>query len=81
VPSTVVRRIAYDEASQTLSVWFVPSGLRYDYFDVPPDVVAAFRSARSKGSFFNTEIRGRFAFAQGGEAVASRPNFATIAKL
>jgi hypothetical protein len=35
MPSTAIRRLEYDVASRTLSVWFVPSGRRYDYVNVP----------------------------------------------
>ncbi|TIL79887.1 MAG: KTSC domain-containing protein, partial [Mesorhizobium sp.] len=30
MPSTVIQSINYDPATRTLSVWFVPSGNRYD---------------------------------------------------
>ena len=44
-----------------LDVTFV-TGRRYIYEDVPPQVSDAFRSAFSKGTFFNGEIRDRYAF-------------------
>nr|WP_292548688.1 KTSC domain-containing protein [Mesorhizobium sp.] len=47
----------YDPAARTLSVWFVPSGNRYDYHDVPPQTYAAFRKASAKGRFFNVHSR------------------------
>ncbi len=43
MPSTVIRRFAYD---------------------VPQPVVEAFRGAISKGRYFNTYIRDRFAFSR-----------------
>jgi len=52
----------YDPESRTLSVWFVPTGKRYDYEAVPPQTVAAFRDAFSKGRFFNARIRDRFRY-------------------
>ncbi|WP_433995209.1 KTSC domain-containing protein [Bradyrhizobium canariense] len=30
--------------------------------DIPPEVAAAFRNARSKGTFFNHEIRDRYVY-------------------
>jgi hypothetical protein len=59
VPSTVIRRFAYDSASQGLAVEFV-SGRRYLYREVPEDVAAAFREAFAKGRFFNARIRDRY---------------------
>ena len=35
---------------------------RYVYADVPPDVFDAFKTAESRGGFFNHEIRDRYAF-------------------
>lgn len=59
MPSTVVRRFTYDPPSQALDVTFV-SGRCYRYAAVPPDVAEAFRSAFSKGRFFNARIRDRY---------------------
>jgi copper oxidase (laccase) domain-containing protein len=60
MPSTLIRKTSYDDERQVLSVWFVPSGSRYDYENVPPELYAALRRAFSKGSFFNTYIRNQF---------------------
>ncbi|AMS45228.1 MULTISPECIES: KTSC domain-containing protein [Aminobacter] len=60
MPSTSIRDTAYDPETRVLSVWFVVSGRRYDYEAVPPETYAAFRSAFSKGRFFNAHIRDRF---------------------
>lgn len=62
MPSTLIRESRYDPESQTLSVWFVPSGQRYDYAGVPPETYSAFCAAFSKGRFFNRHIRSNFAF-------------------
>ncbi|WP_353843218.1 KTSC domain-containing protein [Mesorhizobium sp.] len=43
-------------------LWFVPSGNRYDFNDVPPQTYAAFRKAWSKGRFFNAFIRDRYSY-------------------
>jgi hypothetical protein len=64
MPSTLIRNSRYDPQSQTLSVWFVTNGKRYDYQNVPPETYGAFRNAFSKGRFFNREIRGNYEFRQ-----------------
>jgi hypothetical protein len=61
MPSTAIGKIEYDEATHRLFVTFVATGRRYVYFDVPEDEAAAFRRAFSKGTWFNTHIRDRYA--------------------
>ena len=63
MPSTVIRRFTYHPRRSALDVEFV-SGRRYRYADVPPDLVEAFRSAFSKGRFFNARIRDHYRFAE-----------------
>jgi hypothetical protein len=60
MPSTSIRKTEYDPATRRLSVWFVASGRRYDYENVPPATYAAFQRAFSKGRFFNKFIRNSF---------------------
>ncbi|TPM40577.1 KTSC domain-containing protein [Mesorhizobium sp. B2-3-4] len=62
MPSTAIRNTHYDPSTRTLSVWFVPSGRRYDYTDVSPTTYAAFMKAPSKGGFFNEFIRDRYSY-------------------
>ena len=62
MPSTAIRNTHYDPSSRILSVWFVPSGDRYDYEAVEPETYAAFRAASSKGRFFNKFVRDRYKF-------------------
>ena len=61
MPSSVIRRFVYDEMEQQLWVEFT-TGRRYVYSDVPHEVADAFRSAFSKGIYFNTRIRDRFPY-------------------
>lgn len=56
MPSTVIRRLAYDPPSRSLDVEFV-SGRRYRYAAVPPGTAERFRAAFSKGRFFNAHVR------------------------
>ncbi len=60
MPSNVIANLDYDTESATLSVWFRPSGRRYDYFAVPIELYDALRHAPSKGRFFNRHIRDRY---------------------
>ncbi|PDQ23016.1 KTSC domain-containing protein [Mesorhizobium sanjuanii] len=62
MPSTVIQNMHYDAGTRILSVWFVPSGNRYDYEGVPPRTFAGFRRASSKGRFFNEFIRDRYRY-------------------
>ena len=61
MPSSVIRFFRYAPDTRELKVTFV-SGRLYVYEDVPPEVAAAFREARSKGTFFNHEIRDRYVY-------------------
>ncbi|MEY9753627.1 KTSC domain-containing protein [Bradyrhizobium yuanmingense] len=60
MPSFVIRFFRYAPERRELKVTFV-SGRLYVYEDVPPEIAAAFRDARAKGTFFNREIRDRYA--------------------
>ena len=61
MPSTVIRRFMYAPETRELTIEFV-TGRRYVYFSVPADEVQAFRSASSKGSYFNRNIRDCYEF-------------------
>jgi hypothetical protein len=61
MPSTAIRSFRYDPAKRELMVTFI-TGRRYVYADVPPAVFEAFRSALSKGAYFNREIRDHYAY-------------------
>lgn len=59
MPSSVIQAIDYEREHSRLTVTFT-TGRIYEYYMVPPSVVAAFRSALSKGTFFNSKIRNRY---------------------
>jgi lysyl-tRNA synthetase class 2 len=59
MPSTVIAGFEYDARTERLVVAFV-AGRVYEYANVPVETYRAFRSAFSKGKFFNEHIRDRF---------------------
>jgi lysyl-tRNA synthetase class 2 len=59
MPSSVIKRLRYDEAAGALTVRFT-SGSIYRYDAVPKPVYDAFRAAESRGSFFSAEVRDRY---------------------
>jgi hypothetical protein len=61
MPSSAIRSFVYDPAKRQLWVTFV-TGRRYIYNDVPPEIFEAFKTAPSRGTFFNHEIRDRYTF-------------------
>jgi lysyl-tRNA synthetase class 2 len=61
MPSTAIRHIAFRPAEDVLDVEFV-NGRVYRYFAVPEGVAHRLAQARSKGSYFNHMIRGRYGY-------------------
>jgi hypothetical protein len=61
MPSTVIAHMNYDTEKETLTITFV-SGEVYEYRQVPADVFAAMKAARSKGTYLNRHIKGHFEF-------------------
>ena len=57
--SSMISRIAYDEAEQILSVWFKESG-RYVYYGVPKAIYDGLCAAASAGRYFNEWVKGRY---------------------
>lgn len=53
VESSVIASMGYAPAERVLELEFRGSGDIYDYFDVPPEVYAEFREAKSKGTYLN----------------------------
>jgi hypothetical protein len=64
VESEAIAEIDYVPASAILLVRFV-DGDWYSYFNVPPNIHAAFVSAESHGRFFHERIRDRYAYRRG----------------
>ena len=61
MPSSVVARFSYDPATRMLRVVYV-SGMVYDYKDVPEEVYKEMKAFRSKGTYLNLHIKGRYEF-------------------
>jgi hypothetical protein len=59
MPSRVITAFDYDESRNELTVRFV-SGRVYVYSLIAPAIMERMRTAFSKGSFFNREIRNRY---------------------
>lgn len=63
--STAFTRIWYWPFHEELNVEFRNSGAWYIYYDVPVEVWHSFKNAESKGSFFNTDIKGKYEYERG----------------
>jgi len=61
MPSSVISNITYDKATFTLKIRFV-SGKIYEYLKVPERIYYKFKSARSKGIYFNLHIKDSYLF-------------------
>jgi hypothetical protein len=57
IDSSVIASMGYDVAWQVLELEFRETKEIYDYFEVPPEVYSAFRSAQSKGTYLNTVFK------------------------
>jgi hypothetical protein len=62
VESSSLATVAYDDIRELLCLEFRSRAI-YQYFGVPPAVHQALLQAPSKGSYFNSVIRGRFPYA------------------
>lgn len=70
MPSTVIKRYRYNAERKELRITF-RSGKLYTYYAVPADIVEDFNRAVSKGEYFSSHIRDRFAFRRDGIAALS----------
>jgi hypothetical protein len=59
--SSVIARVLYDAATQTLALTFT-SGKKYLYADVPQEVATELQTAPSLGQYFNWRIRDQYEF-------------------
>lgn len=63
VSSSVIAAIGYDEGREVLEIEFI-SGIVYRYLRVSLDVSQDFLAARSKGKFFNEQIKDTYPWEQ-----------------
>ena len=56
--SSFVSQLCYDPSERYVHVQL--SDTYYHYCDVPPEVVSTWRSAQSRGRFYNANIKGRY---------------------
>lgn len=61
MPSSVVKYFNYNADSATLRIHYV-SGMVYEYLDVPEEVYTALKQSRSKGTYLNKFIKGKFEY-------------------
>ena len=60
VESSALSEIGYDAEEHVLVVRFKSSGRAYAYTDFPIDAWESFKSARSIGSYYNRNIKGKY---------------------
>ena len=60
VTSSNIEAIGYDPDSMELHVSFLKSGQTYVYYNVEPWIFDEFMQADSKGTYLNSQIKGRF---------------------
>lgn len=61
--SSLIEKFSYDEASQTLHIFFRKGG-HYGYNGVTPEAFAAFREDESHGKHFLSNIKNKYQFSK-----------------
>ncbi|MGH8523946.1 MAG: KTSC domain-containing protein [Gammaproteobacteria bacterium] len=72
VESSTLGSAGHDAQSAVLELQF-RNGAIYQYFLVPPSVYRDLLGARSKGGYFNQNIRGRYPYQRVHDTLAPRP--------
>ncbi len=62
VESSLLKSVAYDAASSTLTVVMVEGNETYEFKNVPSSVYEELMAAESKGSYFVKNIKGKYEF-------------------
>ena len=60
VKSSLIDKVGYDSATQTLVIQMVNSSDIYTYVDVPENLYDSLLAADSKGTFYVEKIKGKF---------------------
>ncbi len=63
VTSTNIASARYEDKSMTLEISFNSGGM-YHYFDVPPQIWGAFKSAESQGKYLASDIKGHYRYSK-----------------
>ena len=63
VQSSLLVSAGYDRARRILEIEFLSKAV-YQYFEVSEDIFDSLIAADSKGSYFNSAIRGRYPFSR-----------------
>jgi len=61
MPSSVIDHFSYNPEAKALNITFV-SGMVYQYEGVPQNIFERFKTARSKGKYFNYYIKEHYSF-------------------
>jgi len=61
MPSSVVKYFRYNVEDHKLTIHYV-SGMVYEYLDVPENVYNQLKESRSKGTYLNKFIKGKFEY-------------------
>lgn len=72
VESITIGSAGHDAQSAVLELQF-RNGAVYQYFLVPPSVYRGLLSARSKGTYFNQSIRGKYHYRRIPDATSATP--------
>jgi hypothetical protein len=59
MPSTVIAKMDYHPETETLRIIYTSCSI-YDYLKVPAETFEKMKKAFSKGTFLNTEIKGKY---------------------
>lgn len=62
VESSLLKSVAYDAATSTLTVVMVEDNAAYEYKNVPESVYKELMAAESKGTYFVKNIKGKYEF-------------------
>ena len=60
ISSSMLQAYAYEPAERVFVVRYNNSDMLHPHVDVPPEVVAEFEAAESKGKFFNAHIKAKY---------------------
>jgi len=61
VQSSVIKEYRYDKSEQSLEILFI-NGKVYKYVDVPQNIFDEFEKAKSKGTYYNENIKHSYIF-------------------